>query len=86
MRDIFDTNFILLILWRKVLSELVCIFNVNYLLVVFACCCTGRVVDGSNSERSQFTVQNQILSFNIKLLRHVPAVEPSTPFPLGSKC
>ena len=40
-------------------------------------------MDGSSSEKSQFTVQNQVLSFNRRFLHHVIVTEPVSPFPVG---
>lgn len=42
-------------------------------------------MDGSSSEASQLTSQNEILSFNPKWLDHVDVVEPLPAFPVGSK-
>lgn len=47
--------------------------------------CAGSVVGGYSSELSQFTVQNQILYFNHRLLHHVPLSEPPPAFPVGSE-
>ncbi len=48
--------------------------------------CPGHVVDGYNSERAQYTVQNLVRSFNPKLLRPVTTVESPPPFPVGREC
>lgn len=43
------------------------------------------MVDGYSSEVSQFTVQNQVKTYNHRLLNHVKLVEPPPPFPVGRK-
>ena len=42
-------------------------------------------MDGYNAEWSQFTVQNQVISFNHRQLRHVKVTEPPLAYPVGSE-
>ena len=46
---------------------------------------SGRVVDGYNAEWAQFTVQNQVISFNRRQLRHVKVTQPPLAYPVGSE-
>ena len=57
----------------------VCLYEVDTLFH------SGHVVDGYSSEASQFTFQNQITTFNKKLLHHVSIDEPQPAFPIGRK-
>jgi serine/threonine protein kinase len=43
----------------------------------------GRVVDGTNSELSNFTLQKELAAFNKQWLQKVQLKEPKPPFPVG---
>ena len=47
--------------------------------------CVGRVVDGTSSEKSNFTTQNFIAAFSKKRLKHVITMEYPPAYPVGSK-
>ena len=55
------------------------------LLLLFPTPFSGRVVDGYDAEWSQFTVQNQVNSFNRRQLHHVKVTEPPPAYPVGSE-
>lgn len=46
---------------------------------------SGRVVDGTNSELTNFTLQKEIAAFNHHYLFKVELCEPPPAFPVGSK-
>ena len=45
----------------------------------------GRVVDGTDSEQANFTLQKEVAAFNKTLLYPVVFKEPEPAFPVGSK-
>ena len=43
------------------------------------------MVDGPGNDKTLYTIQNQILSFNKRYLTPIEVIEPPPAFPVGSK-